>query len=70
MSLMDLCKQFGANVRRIRRAKDISQEALAHEAGLNRTYLSEIERSGGNPTLKVVERLATALNVSASSLME
>lgn len=68
---MDICKHFGANVRRIRRAKDMSQEELAHRADIHRTYLSALERSGGrNPTIKVVERIAKALDVTLGELLD
>lgn len=68
---MDICKHFGANVRRIRRAKEMSQEELAHRADIHRTYLSALERSGGrNPTIKVVERLARALDVTPGKLLD
>lgn len=68
---MDICKHFGANVRRIRRAKDLSQEELAHRADIHRTYLSALERSGGrNPTIKVVERIAKALEVTLGELLD
>ena len=68
---MDICKHFGANVRRIRRAKDLSQEELADLANIHRTYLSALERSGGrNPTIKVVERIAKALDVTPGQLLD
>lgn len=68
---MDICKHFGANVRRIRRAKDMSQEELAHRADIHRTYLSALERSGGrNPTIRVVERIAKALDVKLGELLD
>lgn len=71
MQRMDICARFGANVRRVRRSQDMTQETLADLAGVNRSYLSELERSGkGNPTLKVMERLARALEVSLSSLLD
>jgi transcriptional regulator with XRE-family HTH domain len=68
---MDVCKLFGSNVRRIRRAKDISQEELADRADIHRTYLSALERAGDrNPTLRVMDRLAAALDVPLASLLE
>lgn len=68
---MDICKHFGANVRRIRRAQDLSQEELAHRANVHRTYLSALERSGGrNPTIRVVERIAKALGVTPGQLLD
>lgn len=69
--MADLCKTFGSNVRKLRRAREISQEELADRAKIDRSYLTGLEGKGGrNPTLKVVERIAGALGVSAASLME
>ena len=68
---MDIRKRFGMNVRRVRRAQDITQEELAHRAGIHRTYLSGLEREGDkNPTLDVVGRIAAALNVTVGSLVD
>ena len=47
-----------------------SQEAFAFEAKLHRTYISDLERGARNPTLTVVEKLATALKVIPSVLVE
>lgn len=47
----------------------MSQEALAEEAGIHRTYVSDVERGARNPTIVVVEKLAVALRVSASDLL-
>lgn len=66
---MDVQHRLAANVRRLRAAKALSQEAFADEAGLHRTYVSDIERAARNPTIKVVETLATALGVSAWELL-
>lgn len=52
---------FGANVRRLRLARGLSQEALAHESGLDRTYISGIERGVRNPSLLNICRVAGAL---------
>jgi len=41
---MDLRQVFAANLRRLRHEKRLSQEALAHEAGINRSYMSRLER--------------------------
>ena len=48
---------------------ELSQEAFAHEAGIHRTYISDIERGARNPTITVVERLAKFLGVSAGDLL-
>ena len=58
---MDLSRHFGAAVRRHRELMRISQEELAGRAGLDRTYVSGIERGRRNPTLMVLQRLADAL---------
>jgi len=60
---MDLRKHFGAAVRQHRELVRLSQEELADRAGLDRTYVSGIERSRRNPTLKVQQQLADALGV-------
>lgn len=49
------------NIRRLRVAKGLSQEALAVDAGIDRTYVSRLERGLENPTVAVLERLASAL---------
>ena len=66
---MDIRYRLGKNVRRLREAKDLSQEAFAHEAGIHRTYVSDIERGARNPTITVVEKLAKSLGVTAGSLL-
>jgi len=47
----------------------LSQEELAHRAGLHRTYISDIERGARNPSLKTLSRLADALEISTSDLI-
>jgi transcriptional regulator with XRE-family HTH domain len=66
---VDVKQRLGANVRRLREAKGLSQEAFAFEAGIHRTYVSDIERGARNPTISVVEKLAIALGVTASELL-
>ena len=66
---MDLCRQFGINVSRARREAGLSQEALADLAKVARSYMSDVERGARNPTLRVVERIAVALGVEASGLL-
>lgn len=67
---MGLCRQFGINVTRFRREAGYSQEALSFAAKVARSYMSDIERGVRNPTLDVVERIAIALNVPPSRLLE
>lgn len=54
----------------MRLAKGLSQEKLAFEAGMHRTYLGGIERGERNPTLKNIVRLARALGVNLPELFD
>ena len=65
---MDIRRQLGLNVQRIRRERKWSQEEVAFESGLHRTYISGIERGARNPTVLVVARLAESLNVEPDVL--
>ena len=67
---MDICKQVGQNVRRRREQRGWSQEELAAEVGLHRTYISGVERGIRNPTVKIIARLAIKLEVEPSSLLD
>ena len=61
--------KFGENVKRIRKSKGLSQEALAFEADLHRTYIGMIERAEKNITLINIQKLAQALDVPVSELL-
>lgn len=61
--------KFGRNVHLRRKELGISQEKLAEKAGLHRTYIGMIERAEKNITLINIERLANALNMSVSQLL-
>ena len=65
---MSLEKTFGANVRRWRKARGLSQEELADRAKLHPTYVSGIETGHRNPTVKIIARLAEALEVEPAVL--
>lgn len=67
---MSVTKRVGANLRRVREAQGISQEDLADRAGLHRTYVSGVERGVRNPTVKVLEKIAKALKIKSSVLLE
>lgn len=66
---MGLATIFGRNVRERRKAKGVTLEAFAHDVGLSYSYVGELERGRRNPTLKVVERIATALEVDPLKLL-
>lgn len=67
---MDLVVIFGRNVRRLREEASLSQEQLAFEAGMKRSYLSDLERGVRNPTVRAMGRLATALAVDPRALLD
>ncbi|MCZ6640367.1 MAG: helix-turn-helix transcriptional regulator [Gammaproteobacteria bacterium] len=67
---MDIRRQLGRNVQRIRKEHGWSQEELSFESGLHRTYISGIERGARNPTALVIEQLAEALKVPSARLLE
>ena len=64
-----LLKQLANNVRERRKAAGFSQEGLALEAEVDRTYVSQIERGVCNPSLLVLHKLAAVLQVSVVSLL-
>lgn len=66
---MDIRKILGANLKRLRTAKGWSQEDYAFEAGIHRTYISDIERGARNPTIEVLVKLAAPLGVEAADLI-
>jgi transcriptional regulator with XRE-family HTH domain len=67
---MEAKEIFGANVRRARKAAGLSQEHLAFQAGVARSYMSDVERGQRNPTVDIVGRIAAALGVAAAVLVD
>jgi transcriptional regulator with XRE-family HTH domain len=67
---MDVRHRLAANMKRLRKERGWSQEVLADEAGLDRTYISGIERLVRNPTITVVERVAMALGCQLGQLLD
>jgi transcriptional regulator with XRE-family HTH domain len=67
---MDLRPVFATNLRRLRPAKGLSQDDLAYEAGVSRSYLSQIEKGVFFASLKIVGRLAKALKVEPAELLK
>ncbi len=64
-----LSKAFGAVLRERRLAADLSQEKLALDCGLDRTYISLLERGLRQPTLSTLFQLATILGVQPSEMV-
>jgi transcriptional regulator with XRE-family HTH domain len=64
-----LRKILGGNIRRLRRDRGLSQEELAFEAEIDRTYVSQIERAVINPSLLVLYKLGRALHADVLDLL-
>jgi transcriptional regulator with XRE-family HTH domain len=67
---MDLREVFATNLRRLRNARGLSQDDLAYEAEVSRSYLSQIEKGVFFASLKIVGKLATALDVEPAELLK
>ena len=65
---MGIRKTVGENLRRIRRQKGVTQEQLALRTGIDRAYMSGIERGVKNPTVNLLERIAMELEVTVNDL--
>lgn len=63
-------KRVGLNLKRYRKDSGLSQEALAAEAGLHRTYISGVERGVRNPTVAVLEQIAKAVGIATGKLLD
>ena len=66
---MDLVQLLGDNVRYQRKLKGMTQERLALEAGMERSYVSDLERGRRNPSVRALGRLAEALGVRPHALL-
>ena len=67
---MDIREVFARNLRVLRKERGLSQEALAHEADVDRTYISALERGVYSATIDMVDKLAAVLGVEASDLLQ
>lgn len=68
-SRMRLRDVFARNLRRARQAKSLSQEALAHDADVDRTYISSLERGTYAASIDTVEKLANVLGIEPDELL-
>jgi transcriptional regulator with XRE-family HTH domain len=66
---MNVVQLLGGNVRHYRKLKGMTQEQLALEAGMERSYVSDLERGQRNPSVRALGRLAKALRVQPSLLL-
>ena len=67
---MDIREVFAANLRRVRHDRGLSQDDLAYEARMSRSYLSQIEKGAYYASLKIIERLAKVLRVEPAELLQ
>jgi transcriptional regulator with XRE-family HTH domain len=67
---MDLRQVFAANLRRLRHERGISQETLAYEADVNRTYISKLEKGMSYAGLEVIGKLAAVLETEPAQLLQ
>lgn len=66
---MDIRRQIGRNIRLIRKERGLSQEGLAAECDLHRTYISGVERGVRNPTIVVLDTIAKALKTKLERIV-
>ncbi len=66
---MNLREIFATNLRRLRHKSGLSQEELAHEAAINRTYVSKLEKGVSYPGLEIIGKLAKVLRVLPAELL-
>jgi len=63
-------KKLGANMKRIRLEKQMSQGDICRKLGVDRSYISNVENGNKNPTLSTITRLAKALDVRIEELLK
>jgi transcriptional regulator with XRE-family HTH domain len=66
----EISVKFGEKVREIRNSKGLSQEQLAHNADVQRSYIGMIERAEKNITLVNIEKIAKGLDTSIIELLK
>lgn len=67
---MDIKEKVGNRIKEIRTKQGISQEVLAHEAGLDRTYITSVEKGKRNISIVNLEKIANALKVNLSDFFD
>ena len=67
---MDVNKQLGMRIKYLRSLNKWSQEDLALEAGVNKNYISDLERGNRNPTIKVLDKIANSLGITLEELFK
>ena len=67
---MDVRKRIGWNLRRLRKERDITQEDFATDSGIDRGYISGVERGVRNPSVLVLARISGAVGVDIAELFD
>ncbi len=67
---MTIQEKTGQRIKEIRKQKSLSQEPLAFEAQIHRTYINDLENGRRNVTIKVLERITDALGISLSEFFK
>ncbi|MFY0661487.1 MAG: helix-turn-helix transcriptional regulator [Shimia sp.] len=67
---MDVRERIGWNLRRLRKAKGVTQEDFANDSGFDQGYISGVERGVRNPSAQVLERIADALGADVVELFD
>lgn len=63
-------KRFGIRIKKLRKEKNMSQEELAFQIGVDRSYMGFVERGERNPTLDKIVKIAKTLNISLPELLK
>lgn len=63
-----ITEEFGKRIQYLRSLRKMSQEDLSFECGINKNYLSDLERGTRNPTLRIIEKISIGLGVSLEEL--
>lgn len=64
MKYKHICGRLGKEILRIRKEKDLSQDNLAVDCNMDRSYLAEVEEGKANPSLKVLCKIGNRLNIT------
>ncbi len=67
---MEIQQKFGLIIRKLRQQKSISQEKMALDAGIDRTYIGDIENGSRNISLQIIEKLANYLGMPISEIFK
>ena len=67
--MVNINKKLGSKIRELRKERELTQEDLAYKAGLDYSYINQIENGKRNPSMEAVEKIAKALGVKVQTLV-